>query len=184
MSKRESWWRAISCSCMILRLFRPMVVTPFVMQKDKALRCGYVEQPCCLFYALESRSAEVRERYRGSMDPNVEGSLLYSHALSLVRSIFVTSYILDVGRERGENALSFSLCMWRCAGLTSTAADFWMSKRESCCRAVSCSCMILRLFRPVVVTPFVERKGGVLRCRCVERPCYLFCALESWSTDV
>ena len=31
-------------------------------------------------------------------------------------------------------------------------------------RAVSCSCMILRLFRPVVVTPFVVRRGGALRC--------------------
>jgi hypothetical protein len=111
MSERESWWRVVSCSCMILRLFRPMVVTPFVVRKGRALRCGCVEHPCCLFYALESQSAKVREGYRGSMDPNVEGSLLYSHALSLVRSTFVTSFILDAGRERGGNALEFFLCM-------------------------------------------------------------------------
>ena len=132
MSERESWWRAVSCSCMILRLFRPVVVTPFVVRKGGALRCGCVERPCCLFCALESRSAEVRERYRGSMDPNVEGSLLYSHALSLVRSTFVTSFVLDAGRERGGNALAFSLRTRRCAGLTSTAADLRMSERERC----------------------------------------------------
>ena len=101
MSERESWWRAVSCSCMILRLFRPVVVTPFVVRKDGALRCGCVERPCCLFCALESRSAEVRERYRGSMDPNVEGSLLYSHALALFCSALVTSFILAAGRGVG-----------------------------------------------------------------------------------
>ena len=42
------------------------------------------------------------------MDSNVEGSFLYSHALSLVYSTFVTSFILDAGRDRGGNALAFS----------------------------------------------------------------------------
>ena len=110
MSERESWWRVVSCSCMILRLLKLVVVTPFVVRKGGALRCGCVEQPCCLFCALESWPAEVQERYHGSMDSNVEGSLLYSHALSFVCSTFVTSFILDAARERGTNALAFSSC--------------------------------------------------------------------------
>ena len=62
----------------------------------------------------------------------MEGSLLYSHALSLVCSTFVTSFILDASRERVGNALAFSSCTQRCAGLMSTATDLRMSERERC----------------------------------------------------
>ena len=52
----------------------------------------------------------------------------------------------------------------------STAACLQMSERQRCAwmlmgSAVSFSCMILHLLRPVVVIPFVMRRVGALRCR-------------------
>ena len=68
-----------------------------------------MERPCCPFLALNGMQGyrtlqvvcEVRERYRGWKDPNVEGSLLYSHALALFCSALVTSFILAAGRGVG-----------------------------------------------------------------------------------
>ena len=49
------------------------------------IACGAIEYCSCF--------EEARERYRGRMDPNVEGSLLYSHLLPLFCSTLVTSLV-------------------------------------------------------------------------------------------
>ena len=91
----------------------------------------------------------------------MEGSLLYSHALSLVWSTFVTSFILDAGRERGGNALAFSSCMRRCSGLTSTAADLQMSERERCAWMFDLDNCLLLLHDP----PSLQAGGCKTICR-------------------